>query len=71
MTLTFNEEQISIIKASLDSFIGTMDDWGGDDDLRYAADVAAEILSMIEQQEKPQEKNSSKVDPYDLRGLEF
>ena len=28
MTLTLNEEQISIIKASLDSFIGSSDrDW--------------------------------------------
>jgi hypothetical protein len=37
------------------------------------AAVAREILKMIEEKksEKKSEKNESKVDPFDLRGLEF
>ena len=80
MKLELSEKQATIVQWSLEYFVDLMYDfatWRGlqadSDEAENDAAVAREILKMIEEKksEKKSEKNESKVDPFDLRGLEF
>jgi hypothetical protein len=76
MKLELSEKQATIVQWSLNNFVELMYDfasWTDSDEVENDAAVAREILKMIEEKksEKKSEKNESKVDPFDLRGLEF
>lgn len=77
MKLELSEKQATIIQWSLENFIDLMHDfatWTDSDEAENDAAVAREILKMIEgnkTEKKSEKKNESKVDPFDLRGLEF
>ena len=76
MKLELSEKQATIVQWSLNNFVDLMYDfasWTDSDEAENDAAVAREILKMIEEKksEKKSEKNDSKVDPFDLRGLEF
>ena len=76
MKLELSEKQATIVQWSLNNFVDLMYDfasWTDSDEAENDAAVAREILKMSEEKksEKKSEKNDSKVDPFDLRGLEF
>ena len=77
MKLELSEKQATIIQWSLENFVDLMYDlttWCGSDEAENDAAVAQEILKMIEEkksEKKPEKENDPKVDPFDLRGLEF
>jgi len=80
MKLDLSEKQATIVQWSLENFVDLMYDfatWTDSDEAENDAAVAREIIKMIEEKkaekkaEKKSEKNDSKVDPFDLRGLEF
>ena len=76
MKLELSEKQATIVQWSLNNFVDLMYDfttWTDSDEAENNAAVAREILKIIEESktEKKSEKNKSKVDPFDLRGLEF
>jgi len=77
MKLELSEKQATIVQWSLNNFVELMYDfasWTDSDEVENDAAVAREILKMIEEsktEKKSEKKNESKVDPFDLRGLEF
>jgi hypothetical protein len=73
MKLELSEKQATIVQWSLNNFVDLMYDfatWTDSDEAENDAAVAREILKMFEEK-KSEKKNDSKVDPFDLRGLEF
>lgn len=81
MKLELSEKQATIIQWSLENFVddlmhpfGVFATWTDSDEAGNDAAVAREILKMIEEkksEKKPEKENDPKVDPFDLRGLEF
>lgn len=77
MKLELSEKQATVLQWSLNNFIDLMYDfttWTDSDEAENNAAVAREILKIIEEnktEKRSEKKNKSKVDPFDLRGLEF
>jgi len=77
MKLELSEKQATVLQWSLNNFIDLMYDfttWTDSDEAENNAAVAREIIKMIEEkkaEKKAEKKNKPKVDPFDLRGLEF
>ena len=77
MKLELSEKQATIVQWSLENFVDLMYDfatWTDSEEAENDAAVAREIIKMIEEkkaEKKAEKKNKPKVDPFDLRGLEF
>jgi len=77
MKLELSEKQATIVQWSLENFVDLMYNfatWTDSDEAENDAAVALEIIKMIEEkkaEKKSEKKNETKVDPFDLRGLEF
>jgi hypothetical protein len=77
MKLELSEKQATVLQWSLNNFVDLMYDfttWTDSDEAENNAAVAREILKIIEEnktEKRSEKKNKSKVDPFDLRGLEF